>query len=1136
VLSLVIMLFFLSSAVANVGLSNYPFLFVQNNEFVGQIVYGEDAGGTTTAAAFNLETSIRQYFEQQNAQLQQGSGSVTIDPGTVDSIQLAELELEEYLGDEEDVFKEEDLPALLPSGRFSTTIGTTEYEQYLRFEATDVRGGRVVFDEYEDILGDFYLNLDEENLFEWELKFERGAESRIDEDTKVLTQFIGEELNMLGTKYVILQAFIDEDDQEIDLDFLSADVDRLYVEGQPVTVIIDGQEYVIVAESVTDATERVVFSINGEFTDALKESEFHITDSGLLIGVNAILVNDAAEVPTGTGQGTIDLAALEGRSLEDIQGMLDQATAFITQGRDIVSATIGTHHIEFTDQYNDEEFTNNVHVNEELIDEGFVSLQGEVDGDRFTLNKIKYRPRADPVTGANAVYIKPGEGLRDQLDQADALLSPSWDIIFEGLNDVNTYEIHFDPRSKERYDLTFYNRDGELCEVPLIDNSDEGGLGFNLGDRDNDLFFIECASDTAYCIKEKDYFIVSDDDDYTGHTYVVQYSSIANDDKRITFKDICNDDTIEESYSGTPGANATGELTIGGKSFKFHVGPGDDDNLLTIDLDKDDEIEADEVRIVTKGGVLIDLGTTNEPSPPIDSSFIITMIVEAELFDGDGPLDAGGHEEVELEIVRLDNNEVGLVIGDQIALELQGSEDLDQEEWGKSFYGALYKYDEDDLDLKVDVPEEQVMGSVAVVKYPGGGVTVTGGGGTPIDLTDFIANPTVTDTQVISTTDMLIAVGNACDNSVIARLFNNPDPCDAGLQDGIGLLRLFHKGGNYQLVATGKTELDVKKATTALQNFQDYTLTSDLMEVRGSGASISVNTLDLATWQARFDADIGGPPVPPTDDDGPPTPVARQCSDGDDNDNDGFVDFPSDPGCSSSSDNDETDPAPDVAKQCNDGIDNDGDAFVDLDDPGCANADDDDEMDEVPPEMPDEEAGLGMLFWIIMGIVLIGGAGGAAYFYMKKKHKAPKVVEEPPIPQGYTKAQWTKTLEYYKKNYPDWYTKYMEWWKRSKAKGKGKDVVLIMMLIGVSLVGLSMIVTVSLQSAVPGAPSTTVAGAIDVAGEATAFLFVTCTHPAGAGFRMPAGLPTEMNEQLCLEAGPWSCESGGVTTTETCQQ
>ncbi|PIP73700.1 MAG: hypothetical protein COW88_01135 [Candidatus Lloydbacteria bacterium CG22_combo_CG10-13_8_21_14_all_47_15] len=70
-----------------------------------------------------------------------------------------------------------------------------------------------------------------------------------------------------------------------------------------------------------------------------------------------------------------------------------------------------------------------------------------------------------------------------------------------------------------------------------------------------------------------------------------------------------------------------------------------------------------------------------------------------------------------------------------------------------------------------------------------------------------------------------------------------------------------------------------------------------------------------------------------------------QCSDGIDNDGNGFSDYPNDPGCSSASDNSESGYAP----QCSDGIDNDGNGVVDYpDDLGCSSANDNNESGWLP--------------------------------------------------------------------------------------------------------------------------------------------------------------------------------------------
>lgn len=89
-----------------------------------------------------------------------------------------------------------------------------------------------------------------------------------------------------------------------------------------------------------------------------------------------------------------------------------------------------------------------------------------------------------------------------------------------------------------------------------------------------------------------------------------------------------------------------------------------------------------------------------------------------------------------------------------------------------------------------------------------------------------------------------------------------------------------------------------------------------------------------------------------------------RCSDGIDNDGDGYVDM-ADPGCSSSSDDDESPwnppnsctsncgPGGSPAPQCNDKIDNDGDGKIDYPaDPGCSAPGDNDEYNAAPPPPP----------------------------------------------------------------------------------------------------------------------------------------------------------------------------------------
>jgi len=66
------------------------------------------------------------------------------------------------------------------------------------------------------------------------------------------------------------------------------------------------------------------------------------------------------------------------------------------------------------------------------------------------------------------------------------------------------------------------------------------------------------------------------------------------------------------------------------------------------------------------------------------------------------------------------------------------------------------------------------------------------------------------------------------------------------------------------------------------------------------------------------------------------------CDDGVDNDGDGFVDHPDDPGCTGPDDASEL-----GTTQCDDGVDNDGDGAIDLDDPNCSGPNDNQERKKV---------------------------------------------------------------------------------------------------------------------------------------------------------------------------------------------
>lgn len=128
------------------------------------------------------------------------------------------------------------------------------------------------------------------------------------------------------------------------------------------------------------------------------------------------------------------------------------------------------------------------------------------------------------------------------------------------------------------------------------------------------------------------------------------------------------------------------------------------------------------------------------------------------------------------------------------------------------------------------------------------------------------------------------------------------------------------------------------------------------------------------------------------------------CEDLKDNDRDGRVDYPADPGCSSYDDNDEADvvappppppPGPGYP-QCSDGADNDGDGLVDAYDfTGCTSSFDDNEGDDVYALVDPTSPGFG--YGEIEAAMIDGGTAldpngqlaKCSYVGTKRRHKAP---------------------------------------------------------------------------------------------------------------------------------------------------
>jgi hypothetical protein len=155
-------------------------------------------------------------------------------------------------------------------------------------------------------------------------------------------------------------------------------------------------------------------------------------------------------------------------------------------------------------------------------------------------------------------------------------------------------------------------------------------------------------------------------------------------------------------------------------------------------------------------------------------------------------------------------------------------------------------------------------------------------------------------------------------------------------------------GGSTVVDVSDPQTIAIPGVATIYLNQQTINASKDQVTQRALRVESALGTVTVAESQADFHGSPcttggggggGGGNHPP------------QCSDERDNDGDGLIDYPNDPGCASPQDDDETNNTP---PQCSDGQDNDGDGFVDYpSDPGCTDRNDNDETDNDDPECSD---------------------------------------------------------------------------------------------------------------------------------------------------------------------------------------
>ncbi len=452
------------------------------------VVVGDNAAASDVVGMGDIISGL-QASSVKKKELQQFASNVEIEEegatiGTTGNL----LEVNESLGDVKDLFSEVDLD-ILKGGTVTTKKGITKYNQYLKFNvSTAINSTKVIFteDNFLDLADFFYMESGNDvgnEIFEWELNFEDGLISEVssvNSSIAALNDFNQRDVNILGQIYTVVNTEFDNTQEaesaghDLKIELLGGGVNGRLTGGQEETYFLGDKAYKI--KVVILSSDGTILNVNGKDSAPMKKGQMEVLDDGVLIGMRNI----------------------------------------IEDSFNIAEFTLGGNKLSFFDiDVIDSSYTTaGVGVNGEIIDNGEVRIKGNLNTKRseFRLLSVMYRLKAEPSAG-HGIFIPPGHGLREFLKEPEGMLSPGWDIKYEGLSDTGiTFVKLRSVSSQDEYKLEFTSEEGLNYIVPAFTmrnatvrpGEGSGGVVHDM------LWTVESPNENWYHIKEKDYFVISD--------------------------------------------------------------------------------------------------------------------------------------------------------------------------------------------------------------------------------------------------------------------------------------------------------------------------------------------------------------------------------------------------------------------------------------------------------------------------------------------------------------------------------------------------------------------------------------------------------------------------------------------------
>ena len=777
-------------------LNNYPGMFIEDGQFNGLLVVGENADAIDTIGMTNIALGLQQAAVTETVVC--GSGSTTTTSVSGEKVQIErsgdKLNIGEKLYNLSTTGLDDgDLPTILADGEYDENEGNQDndvtYSQKIDFGTTT---GDIVFaqDDTDAPEAGVYLNFPKnKDIYTYTLDFDDNVEYDSDPASTDDDDFESSVLEIQGQKYTITDIEYAGTYDAIEKFTLMAGESVAWIsQGETVTKEIDGVEHTVTMIDVNADADSCGFSVDGS---------------------TVWIDKDSTETVNGVTLGVTDALAVYSEA----------------QDNDMCKVFIGAAELVLEDG-------KEVELEGDDVDGSLVTISSSVSGDEGTWTElsISYDPEDDLYLAAGDEWVDPVFG--------------NFKFIMGG--EVASFEELVLDTSGADATLTFNNFDEQEVVIPWAMDEDNGnfvlGEDPDLAANPEDGFYLQgdvcdpTSDDVTDCAGAE--FLVVTSGDVAHVIEITSMSDPSNSDPEIDFKDITTGTTSDNNDYGN-GADDCTEAPTGVFACTFDLGSDAGDVVLTIDTRTGNE---DITFTTTDNG---DIKTENEGILDISSAYVDDTADTAWFF-----FTENNDEENEAKI----NVTLGRGTGsDDDTIEIQSpvdavsgsgslygpvdkSDALDDTDMYYTHWGSIIEYEsEDKHDFSIQHPEEQLYVE-AYVAETSATTTVQEGAGegcTTVTTTNPIPS-TVNkfDTEVSNyQSQNVISIGGPCANSVSSALLGNPEVCYEGFEEGKSILQLFENGDNVALLVAGATGKDTRAASKVLQNYGDYDLSGSKMEV-----------------------------------------------------------------------------------------------------------------------------------------------------------------------------------------------------------------------------------------------------------------------------------------------------------------